>query len=284
MRAAAKAFLRGISMKSTDKEKDALMEHMPKRFHMIAAWKFLMYMIIGVFFFYSVKGSEFSATDLIDGYPNMLRIIGEMLPPDTSRLPYVGTALLQTFQMAFVGAVIGIIISFFLAILASRRNTPHFSIFYAARLFIAFCRSVPDLVWAVIFVASVGLGVFAGTLTIIVDTIGFCGRFFAEAMEDIDKGPEEALQSMGAKRFHIVMSAVVPAVMPSFVNTSLYALEKAVRSSVVLGLVGAGGIGIELKVAMDMSLYQEAATIIICIFLLVIAVEQFSIYARKEIM
>jgi phosphonate transport system permease protein len=151
-------------------------------------------------------------------------------------------------------------------------------------MIIAFCRSVPDLVWAVIFVASVGLGVFAGTLTIIVDTIGFCGRFFAEAMEDIDKGPEEALQSMGAIRIHIVMSAVLPAAMPSFVNTSLYALEKAVRSSVVLGLVGAGGIGIELKVAMDMFLYQEAATIIICIFILVIAVEQFSIYARKEIM
>lgn len=271
-------------MKSTNENRDVHKLHMPKRFQMIAAWKFVMYIVIGVFFIFSVKGSEFSAGEFIEGCPNMLRMLKEMLPPDTHRLPYIGTALLQTFQMAFVGAVIGIIISFFLAILASRRNSPHLSVFYAARLVIAFCRSVPDLVWAVLFVASVGLGVFAGTLTIIVDTVGFCGRFFAEAMEDIDKGPEEALQSMGAKRIHIVMSAIVPAVMPSFVNTSLYALEKAVRSSVVLGLVGAGGIGIELKVAMDMFLYQEAATIILCIFILVIAVEQFSIYARKEIM
>ncbi len=251
---------------------------------MIAAWKFVMYVIIGVFFLYSFSGSGFSPSKLVSGCPNMGRILGEMFPPDIHRLSYISTAMFQTFQMAFVGAVIGIIISFFLSVLASRRNTPHISIYYASRFVIAFCRSVPDLVWAVIFVASVGLGPFAGTLTIIVDTVGFCGRFFAEAMEEVDKGPEEALQSMGARRLHIVMSAVVPAVLPSFVNTSLYALEKAVRSSVVLGLVGAGGIGIELKVAMDMFLYQEASTIIIGIFLLVVAVEQFSMYARREIM
>jgi phosphonate transport system permease protein len=130
----------------------------------------------------------------------------------------------------------------------------------------------------------VGLGAFAGTLTIIVDTVGFCGRFFAEAMEEVDKGPEEALKSIGAKRFYIIITAIIPAALPSFVNTSLYALEKAVRSSVVLGLVGAGGIGIELKVAMDMFEYQQAATIILCVFMLVIAVEQFSIYTRKHFM
>jgi phosphonate transport system permease protein len=82
----------------------------------------------------------------------------------------------------------------------------------------------------------------------------------------------------------IVLAAIVPAAMPSFVNSSLFALEKAVRSSVVLGLVGAGGIGIELKVAMDMFEYQSAATIIISIFVLVIAVEQISIYVRNKFM
>jgi phosphonate transport system permease protein len=117
-----------------------------------------------------------------------------------------------------------------------------------------------------------------------VDTIGFAGRFFAEAMEEVDQGPEEALQTIGANRMEIVLASVVPAAMPSFLNSSLFALEKAVRSSVVLGLVGAGGIGIELKVAMDMFEYQQAATIIICIFMLVILVEQFSIYARKHFM
>lgn len=257
---------------------------LPERFSLPPAWKFMLYVSGGIFFFWSIIGSGLSLTDLIRGVPNMFRLVKEMTPPDLDRIGSISKAILQTFQMGLVGAVIGIAISFVLGIFASRRNTPHISIYYVTRFVIAFCRSVPDLVWAIIFVASVGLGVFAGTLTIIVDTIGFCGRFFAEAMEEVDEGPEEALQSMGASRVFIVLSAVVPAAMPSFINSSLFALEKAIRSSVVLGLVGAGGIGIELKVAMDMFEYQQAATIILFIFFLVIAVEQFSMYIRRNFM
>ncbi|THB72857.1 MAG: phosphonate ABC transporter, permease protein PhnE [Desulfobulbaceae bacterium] len=259
-------------------------KNLPNRFELPSAWKFFLYFLGICFFIYSLSGSGLSGGDLVRGVPNMARLVGEMTPPEFSRIRSISLAMLQTFQMALVGATIGIIISFFLAVLASRRNSPHPALYYSTRFIIAFCRSVPDLVWAVLFVASVGLGVFAGTLTIIIDTIGFCGRFFAEAMEEVDQGPEEALQTIGATRLDIVMSAVVPAAMPSFVNSSLFAIEKAVRSSVVLGLVGAGGIGIELKVAMDMFEYQTAATIILSIFLLVIAVEQFSITIRSRFM
>lgn len=257
---------------------------MPDRFQLPPVWKFLLYFLALCFFIFSIGGSGLSGSDLLRGIPHMFRLLGEMTPPDLSRLTSIAKALLQTLQMALVGAVFGIVISFFLAILASKRNSPHPSVYYATRFIIAFCRSVPDLVWAVLFVASVGLGVFAGTLTIIVDTIGFCGRFFAEAMEDVDHGPEEALQTIGSGRFDIVLAAIVPAAMPSFVNSSLFAFEKAVRSSVVLGLVGAGGIGIELKVAMDMFEYQSAATIILSIFLLVVAVEQLSTVVRNKFM
>lgn len=245
----------------------------------------MLYLFFGLLFFaWSLHGSGLSLKDLIHGIPNMIRLVGEMVPPDFSRIGSILRAILQTFQMALVGATVGIVVSFFLAILASKRNSPHKVIYSSTRFIIAFCRSVPDLVWAVLFVASVGLGVFAGTLTIIVDTIGFCGRFFAEAMEEVDPGPEEAMKSIGASRLAIVLSAVVPAAMPSFMNSSLFALEKAVRSSVVLGLVGAGGIGIELKVATDMFEYQTAATIILCIFILVIGVEQLSVHARSKFM
>ena len=130
----------------------------------------------------------------------------------------------------------------------------------------------------------VGLGPFAGTLAIMIDTIGFCGRFFAEAMEEVDKGPQEALEALGASRMGTIFCAVIPAALPSFVNTALFSLEKATRSSVVLGLVGAGGIGIELKVSMDMFMYSEASTIIILIFGLVLLVEQGSSRLRKMVM
>jgi phosphonate transport system permease protein len=143
---------------------------------------------------------------------------------------------------------------------------------------------VPDLVWALLFVVSVGLGPFAGTLAIVIDKLGFCGRFFAEAMEEVDRGPQEALSAMGASRLSLIMCAVFPAAMPSFINTSLFSLEKATRSSVVLGLVGAGGIGIELKVAMDLFNYDEAATIILAIFALVVLVERLSALLRRKVL
>jgi phosphonate transport system permease protein len=110
-------------------------------------------------------------------------------------------------------------------------------------------------------------------MTIIVDTIGFCGRFFAEAMEDADKEPQEALSAIGASRFGILCAAVIPDALPSMINTGLFALEKSVRASVVLGLVGAGGIGQELKVAFDLFQYRSASTIIIAVFVVVLIME-----------
>jgi phosphonate transport system permease protein len=235
------------------------------------------------FFLWSCSGAELSLLEIFRGIPHMGRLIGEMTPPDMARLPSVSRAVLVTFQMALVGSVVGIVLSFVLAPFAARTLSPHPVVYQLARLLISFCRSVPDLVWAIFFVATVGLGAFAGTLTIIVDTIGFCGRFFAESMEEVDKGPQEALSSLGANQFSIIACAVVPSAMPSFTTASLFSLEKAVRSSVVLGLVGAGGIGIELKVAMDLFQYQQAATIIIAVFMLVIGVEKLSSFIRNRL-
>jgi phosphonate transport system permease protein len=134
-----------------------------------------------------------------------------------------------------------------------------------------------------IFVVSIGLGPVAGVMTIMVDTIGFCGRFFAEAMEDADKAPQEALRTIGASRFAILAGAVIPDAMPSLINTGLFALEKAVRSSVVLGLVGAGGIGQELEVAFSLFQYKRAATIILVIFIVVVVMEYLTDRLRARI-
>lgn len=138
---------------------------------------------------------------------------------------------------------------------------------------------MPDLVWALLFVIAVGLGPFAGTLALVVDTVGYCGRFFAEAMEDTDPGPEEALAALGASRAGVLACAALPAL----VAASLFALERSVRGSVVLGPVGAGGVGIELKVALDMFQYDEALTIIAAVVVLVLLVEAASGAARRRI-
>lgn len=237
-----------------------------------------------LFFLFSLKTVNLSFLELYEGFPYMARLIREMTPPDVSRFHFVARSVLVTFQMALVGASIGIAVSFLFSIFAARNLCRSSLLYHVSRGLIALARTIPDLVWAIFFVATVGLGPFAGTLTIIVDTIGFCGRFFAEAMEEVDPGPGEALSSLGSGQTGILFAAVVPAALPSFINSSLFSLEKAVRSSVVLGLVGAGGIGIELKVAMDMFLYAEAATIILSIFVLVLLVEQLSTRIRNSLM
>ncbi|OGB50138.1 MAG: phosphonate ABC transporter, permease protein PhnE [Burkholderiales bacterium RIFOXYD2_FULL_59_8] len=256
---------------------------LPSRFERPGLTGFAMTLGILLFFMWSVQRTGVSLSEFIQGFPQMGRLVGEMLPPSTARLGAVGKALLETFQMAFVGTVVGVLISVPIAVLATRHLTPHPALYHLARNLIAFARTVPDLLWALLFIVSVGLGPFAGTLAIIVDKIGFCGRFFAEAMEEVDRGPQEALSAIGADKLSLVMCAVIPAAMPSFINTSLFSLEKATRSSVVLGLVGAGGIGIELKVAMDLFNYDEAATIILAIFALVILVEQASAWLRRRV-
>jgi phosphonate transport system permease protein len=230
--------------------------------------------------------AEISLTDLYDGLPYMYQMLCDMLPPKLERAfcDRILTALEQTFQMALAGTILGILASLPLSVCASRRHSPHPIIYAMTRGLLSFIRSVPDLVWALIFVVGVGLGAFAGTLALMVDTMAFCGRFFAEALEETSKQPEEALQAIGAGKVSTLFCATLPSALPSLINTGLYSLEKATRASVVLGLVGAGGIGKELKASMEMFRFSEAATIIISIFLLVVAVEYVSTTVRKKIM
>lgn len=254
------------------------------RFSMPSAVSFVIWVLVIAFVVWSFSGVGLSLERLARGIPSLGSILSRMFPPETERLPQILWSLLITFQMAVVGAVLGLLLSFPFAVFAANGISPNPVLRFLSRGMIALFRTVPDLVWALLFVIAVGLGPPAGVLAIMVDTIGFAGRFFAEAMEETDKGPREALSALGATRTGLIFSAIVPQAMPSFVATSLFCLEKATRASVVLGLVGAGGIGVELKVAFDLFDYDTAATIIIVIFLLVVAVEQASGWIRSRIL
>lgn len=226
-----------------------------------------------------------SPQKLAQGLPGMGRLLDRMMPPnlDPAFLVRIGWKIVETFQIALVGTALGILAALPIAWLAARGVTPLPWAVVPTKAFVSLLRTVPDLVWALLFVATVGLGAVAGTMTIFVDTIGFCGRFFAEAFEDADREPQEALGAIGAGRGAILTGAVLPEALPSIVNTALFALEKAVRSSVVLGLVGAGGIGQELKVAFDLFQYRDAATIILAIFAVVLAMEWVTDRLRRHL-
>ena len=247
----------------------------PERWAGLSPIKFVLLVAVLALIVASMTQVAPTPKQLADGVPGMIRLADRMMPPnlDPVFLTRIFWRIVETFQIALVGAAIGILLSLPIGWLAARGVTPLGRGGYLVKAFVSLLRTIPDLVWALLFVATVGLGAVAGTMTIVVDTIGFCGRFFAEAIEDAEKEPQEALSVIGAGKVSIFFGAILPDTAPSMINTSLFALEKAVRASVVLGLVGAGGIGQELKVAFDLFQYQNASTIILAIFVVVLLME-----------
>lgn len=236
------------------------------------------------FFVWSLAESGISLNALLAGLPHMGQVVGEMLPPDASRLDRMLGHALVTLQMAVAGAGIGIAISLPLAFLGARNHTPGLPVYIAVRGLFSFLRTVPELFWALFFVATVGLGPFAGTMAIVVETVGFCGRFFAESLEEVDPGPAEALGALGAGRLGVIACASLPMAMPGLVASGMFSLEKAVRASTVLGLVGAGGIGAELETAINMYRWDQACTTILLVLALVVGVEQAGSWIRTRML
>ena len=255
------------------------------RFPRIPALQFAIYVGLGALLLASIGQVSPSPERLVDGVPRIIKLMDRMLPPETDPafLGRMGWRLLETMQIAVAGTFFGVILSLPIAWLSARRITPLPFGGFLFKGLVSLFRTIPDLVWALIFVVTVGLGAIAGTMTIVVDTIGFCGRFFAEAMEDADQEPQTALEAIGASKFNVLMSAVIPDAMPSLINTTLFALEQAVRSSVVLGLVGAGGIGQELKSSFDLFQYHKASAIILAIFIIVLLMEWLTDRLRQKV-
>lgn len=262
---------------------DGRFHETPPRFSRPSPFAWLTAVVLLAFFLHGVLASGMSPDRLAGSVPALLDFFSRAFPPDLGRISNVAVATVETFEMALVGTAVGSLLSLPVALLAARNTSPHPVIYYAARGFVSFLRAVPDLVWGLIFVVAVGLGPVAGILAITVDAVGFCGRFFAERIEEIDPGPVKALQATGASPYGVVAGAVIPAALPSFVATTLFELEGATRSAVVLGLVGAGGIGIELSVSMQTLRYDEALTIILVIFAAVVGVERVSAAVRRRV-
>jgi phosphonate transport system permease protein len=263
----------------------ALRAAAPGRREGLSAGNFVALVVVGAMVIVSAGDVAPSLERLANGLPRMADLVGRMMPPNTEAgfLARMGLRIVETFQIALVGTVFGVLLSLPIGWAAARGVSPLGWGAYAFKALVSLARTIPDLVWALLFVSAVGLGAVAGTMTIVVDTIGFCGRFFAEAMEDADKAPQEALAAHGANRFHVLTAAILPDAMPSLINTALFALEKAVRSSVVLGLVGAGGIGQELKTAFDLFQYRNASAIILSIFVIVLLMEWLTDRLRARI-
>jgi phosphonate transport system permease protein len=221
--------------------------------------------------------------DLISGAHGMADILRRSFPPDFSKIGETFQPALETLDIAIFGTTAAVIMALPLAVLAARNTTPARVFYYAARGVIALCRAVPDLVWALLFVTAVGLGPFPGALAVSVHSVGMLGRLFSEVVEDMDMGTVEALSMSGASRLQVFSHAVVPSVLPSLLGIALYRLDENIRSSLVLGFVGAGGLGFQLLTAMNLFQYRTVSLLLMVTFLIVIAAERFSAFLRARI-
>lgn len=221
--------------------------------------------------------------ELVTGAAGIADIVVRSMPPAFNKLPDLVWPTIETIDVAIFGTVVGVILSIPVAVLAARNVTPARPLYYITRGMVSFLRSVPELVWALIFVAAVGLGPFAGALALIFHSVGMLGRLFAEVIEDMDMGPVEALTLTGATRTQVFTHAVIPGVLPALLGMSLYRFDENLRSSVLLGFVGAGGIGFELLTSMNLFDYREVSVIVLVILVLVIGAERGSAFLRRRI-
>ena len=235
----------------------------------------------------SWRMTDFGVVTLFSGLGDMWSFVKSALPPAFSDPQYSFAAMMRdvalTVSMALLGTVIATILSIPLGILAARNTTPHPAVRVIARLVITCCRAVPDLVFALVFREALGIGVLPGVLALGLHSVGMLGKVYGDAIEQVPTGPREAVTTTGASRFQTITSAVVPAVSPSILSNAIYRFDINLRSSVVLGFVGAGGIGFTLDADMNTLNFRLSMGIIIVMTALILVVEFLSAGLRSAL-
>jgi phosphonate transport system permease protein len=188
----------------------------------------------------------------------------------------------ETIEMGFWGTFISIMISLPLGILSSRNYTLHRAVYSIARGWLSFHRAMPELIIALFLVLMYGFGPIAGVLALAIHTSGVLGKFFADEIENAPPGPQMALTASGANRLKVLRYAVFPHVFPAWIAYVQYIFERNIRTATVLGIVGAGGIGMELKGRWDLFDYGHVSTILLAIFLTVVLLEFLSQKMRNR--
>ncbi len=196
---------------------------------------------------------------------------------------HVVDKMIETIEIAIWATFFSIIISIPLAYYSSANYTPNRIVYGFARGIVSLFRAIPELISAMFLVLAFGFGPIAGILALAFHSAGFLGKFYAEDIENADKGPQEALRAVGVSKVKTLRYAVLPQVLPQYVAYNMYILDRNVRMATVIGIVGAGGIGQELKGRYDMFEYGHVATILVMIFITVFALDQIAGRIRSKL-
>lgn len=205
-------------------------------------------------------------------------------PPDLSEIGILSVRAAETIAMGTVGTSFGALLAIPICLLAARNITPAGWLYAPARTLLNMLRGIDSFVFALIFVAAVGLGPFAGVLGLALHSAGSIAKLWSEAIETIEPGPLEAVTMTGASRLKVIVYALLPDVLPALSSITLYMWEFSVRASTVLGVVGAGGIGQELKNSIDLLQFDRVLTIVLIVLAMVTAIDSISAWLRRRLL
>ncbi|MEI6776342.1 MAG: phosphonate ABC transporter, permease protein PhnE [Chloroflexales bacterium] len=261
----------------------------------------VLIMVVG----WALNGSKANPASLVEGVPHIADFVTRLFPPKwdmqptplavpaplqgalgdhlTITIPLVLPYIVETLQMAIVGTIVGVLLSLPLGLLAARNISPHPAVYQATRFILNVNRAIPEIIFALIFVAAVGLGPFGGVLALGVGAVGSLAKLYAESIEQIDPQQVLAVRATGAGSMQTFIYGVVPQAMPLIATYSLLNFEHNVRSATILGLVGAGGIGFILQKYISLFQYRNLMSTLIIIIVMVTAIDRMSDYLRKKL-
>lgn len=253
---------------------------------------------------WSWRGTQVDPAALL-GDEGLRQITGyarRLFPPDVSAamLADAASGVAETFAISLVGSLLSVVLALPLSLLDTRTllyrgvlfgarplrpraRAARIALHWAGKGALNVLRTIPEIVWALVFVFVVGLGPFPGVLALGFHTAGVLGKLFGEVLEDVDPAPLEALQATGASRFRILFYGVLPQALPQFVSYALYRWEVNIRAAAVMGFVGAGGLGQRVHVAISLFQEQQLLTLILAIYVIVTLVDALSAYLRARL-
>jgi phosphonate transport system permease protein len=252
-----------------------------------SSWRFVRRLAAAIaivaLYVHAWNNTQVDLSSLVSGASNFARIVGDMFPPDWSVLGASIRAASVTFDTALLGTTFALVISLLLAPFAARNISPNRVLYELSRAILGFARTVPLWVSGLLFLVTVGISPFAGVLALALETVGVLTKLYAEAIEEMDMGPVDALRVSGATRTQVFLHGVLPSVTPTFVGLVIYRMDSNVRAALILSAFGAGGIGFLLFNSIELFQWPQVSTELIVMFVLVLIVERASILIRSRI-
>jgi phosphonate transport system permease protein len=227
---------------------------------------------------------DFSLDRLVTGFRNLGWFFLLMIPPDPgTSLPTYLTAMAETLSIAFLGTMLGAILALPFSLLAAQNIIPSIFLRFPVRRFLDSIRGIDTLIWALVWINVVGLGPFAGVLAIATSDFGAFGKLFSEAIEGADRKQVEGIRAAGGSKLHEIRFGLMPQVLPVLAGQILYFIESNTRSATIIGIVGAGGIGLQLAEQIRVLEWQKVSSLVLMILVAVAAIDFISSRLRFAI-